>query len=271
MRIFIPIVSLIAFFGCTQNPESITSSQMAHGQPTGTMTFVDANVYQNDNAQRIKTADYRFQARNVKNSSTAIEEAILRYPAFISSSQLSAEDGMTESRITIRVKSDYFDQLLKEIDKEAIIIHHRNISTKDVSKEFVDLESRIDTKREVEARYIEILRSKAGTINELLEAEEQIGSLHEEIEATVRKLNYLKDQVSYSTINLEFYQSHAMDSNVGEEILSYAEFSQAFKGGLSMLIGTLLLIISVWPLTLFALVIAVLYIRKRKKISMPSF
>jgi len=41
------------------------------------------------------------------------------------------------------------------------------INTQDVSEEYVDLETRLKTKKEVEARYIEILRSKAKTLEDI--------------------------------------------------------------------------------------------------------
>jgi hypothetical protein len=267
MRIFIPIVYFAAFFGCARNTE-LTSSSVNQEGDAGKIAPV--SNYSNDQTQLIKTADFRFQVDNVKNSSNAIEASIARYPAFVSSSELRTEDGRSESRMSLRVRSDFFDELLKEIDKEAVVIHHRNISTQDVSKEFVDLESRINTKREVEARYIEILRSKAGTIKEVLEAEKQIGSLQEEIEATVGKLNYLRDQVSYNTINLEFYQPYAVDPKIGEEKNYPMAFSHAFNGGLNMLIETTLVIVGIWPIALIALFVSFVLIRKRKKITIPS-
>jgi hypothetical protein len=131
-----------------------------------------------------------------------------------------------------------------------------------VSKEFVDLESRLKTKREVELRYTEILRKKAGTIEELLEAEKQIGALHEEIEATISRINFLKDQVGYSTINLKFYQETELQLSEQETLAS--QFADAFTSGLNGLVVIGLLLTNLWPV-LVLITIAFLIWRVKNK------
>jgi hypothetical protein len=204
-------------------------------------------------AKLIKTADYRFRVKDMTRSLQAIEGLVQKYPAHIVSSHLSSEGRVLESNLTIRVESRYFTALLSDIDKEAAIIHSRIIKTEDVGKQFVDLESRLQTKREVQERFKDILRKKAGTIEELLSAERQIGELQEEIEATVSKLNYLKDQVTSSTINLSFYQeledaiAHDDQDGLGTRIAEAA--LNGFNGLLSITIG----LINIWPLCLMIL------------------
>ena len=64
----------------------------------------------------------------------------------------------------------------------------------------------LKTKKEVEARYIAILKSKAKTLEEILIAEDKIRVIREEIEAVEGRLNYLKNKVNLSTIQVEIYQ-----------------------------------------------------------------
>src|SRR5690606_14039139 len=64
----------------------------------------------------------------------------------------------------------------------------------------------LKTKKEVEARYIEILKSKAKTVEEILIAEDKIRYLREEIEAVEGRLRLLKNKVGLSTIQIEIYQ-----------------------------------------------------------------
>jgi hypothetical protein len=145
------------------------------------------------------------------------------------------------------------------------------VSTQDVSKEFVDLESRLKTKREVEARYMEILRSKAGTIEELLNAEHQIGDLHEEIEATISRINYLREQVSYSTINLEFYQTITQDLHTANETATKDQFSDAVKTGWAGVVTIAVALTYMWPI-IIVLAVIFIFVRHRtfRKIGMKS-
>src|SRR5690606_18336536 len=80
------------------------------------------------------------------------------------------------------------------------------VNAQDVTEEYYDLETRLKTKKEVEARYIEILKSKAKTVEEILIAEDKIRYLREEIEAVEGRLRLLKNKVGLSTIQIEIYQ-----------------------------------------------------------------
>lgn len=213
----------------------------------------------------IKTVNYRFRVDNVKQSTSAIEAAIRKYPSYIASSSLNLEDPILENKITIRVQQEYFQDLLREIDQQAVFVHFRNVTTDDVSKDFVDLESRLKTKREVEARYMDILRKNAGTIEELLQAEQQIGSLHEEIEATISRINYLKDQVGYSTINLEFYQTVTTEVIAQEEEVFSEKITEAFSTGWTVIKEITVALVYLWPLMILAAAI-LLILKARKRI-----
>src|SRR6187431_2901104 len=184
------IIALIGTGSCGQKMEMAETdlTDAAEGQSvqeeakSQLASVPSTDLYSNGNVKLIKTVNYRFEVSNVKKSTEAIELAVRKYPAYVSSSDLQLENPILENKITIRVQNEYFQDLLKEIDLQAQFVNFRNVKTNDVSKEFVDLESRLKTKREVEARYTEILRKNAGTIEELLSAEQQIGKLHEEIE-----------------------------------------------------------------------------------------
>src|SRR5690349_20956128 len=100
-----------------------------------------SDLYSDGKARLIKTADYRFKVENVKKSTEAIELALKKYPAYISASNLHLENPILENKMTIRVQSQYFNDLLKEIDSQAKFVNFREVKTNDVAKEFVDLES----------------------------------------------------------------------------------------------------------------------------------
>jgi vacuolar-type H+-ATPase subunit D/Vma8 len=227
------------------------------------------DLYSNGKTKLVKTVNYRFEVDDVKKSSEAIEQAVKKYPAYISSSDLRLQYSFLENKITIRVQNEYFQELLKEIDKQARFVNFRDVKTNDVAKEFVDLESRLKTKREVEERYAQILRTKAGTIEELLSAEEQIGKLHEEIEATVSRINYLKDQVSYSTINLEFYQTITQQVSAGDEVTRKDEFINALAAGWNGIMDVVLLLAYIWPVLILAGVSVFIfrYFKKKRALS----
>jgi len=266
-------LSVTLFYGsCAEKMEKseIASSTEAADAKTQIATLPQSDLYSDGKTKLIKTAEYRFEVANVKKSTEAITASVRKFPAYISSSSLHLENPVLENKMTIRVQNEFFQDLLKDIDGEAKFVNYRNVETQDASKEFVDLESRLKTKREVEQRYMEILRSKAGTIEELLHAEEQIGQLHEEIEATIARINHLREQVSYSTINLEFYQTISQELVAGEgSPATGREFQKALHAGWNGVIVIIITLMYVWPLIVVSVVIFlfVRYRMARKKIS----
>lgn len=238
---------------------------------TDSSDLLDAgqDLYSDGKGQIIKTAEFRFQVKDMKKSKTNIVSTLKKYSAFIASSDLKLENPVLEEHLTIRVQSDYFEDLLKEIHDQAVFVNYERVNTEDVAKQFVDLESRLQTKRDVEKRYAEILRSKAGTIDELLKAEQQIGHLHEEIEATVSRINFLKDEVRYSTIKLEIYQvveQQYAEIRTGPGILT--KFGIAFKAGLDGLIEILIRLSYMWPLLLMCILGYFYWIKRLRKIKL---
>lgn len=249
-------------------PDADISEEAVAANAAQTAPPLPTDLYSNGTARLIKTADCRFKVNDMKQSVSAIETAIRKYPAYIASSNLSLEYSTLRNKLSIRVQSEYFQDLLKEIDKQAVVVDLRDISTEDVSKDFVDLDSRLRTKREVEARYTEILRKQAGTMEEVLKVEQQIGALHEDIEATVSRLNYLKDQVRYSTINLELYQTVATQPTASEDPGIGERFSAAFSAGMQGLISITLALTYLWPILVVGVPAVILIVRRKRRKSL---
>lgn len=253
--LFILIAGAMISGSCAKSAEQATAEMTEADVPSTQdeaksqlASLPSTDLYSNGNVKLIKKVNYRFEVSSVKKSSEAIELAVRKYPAYISSSELHLENPILENKMTIRVQNEFFQDLLKDIDLQAQFVNFRDVTTDDASKEFVDLESRLKTKREVEARYAEILRKNAGTIEELLSAEQQIGHLHEEIEATISRINYLKDQVGYSTINLEFYQTITQEVKAGDEVTLATKFKDGLMFGWQGITTFLLALTYVWPL-----------------------
>ena len=273
--ILLCLLFLIA--GCGLKQESTTMLDSQENVDSAPVQAVSQNVKQPDaprdlyssgKTRLIKTLNYKFEVENVNKTAVAIEAAVKKYPAYVSDSKMELENSILENKITIRIQSEFFQDLVKDIDPLAKIIVYRTITTQDVAKEFVDLESRLKTKREVEQRYGEILRKQAGTITELLEAEQKIGELHEEIEATISRINYLKDQVSYSTINLEFYQIIPQQiADVDTDSMG-KDFKEALSSGWKGIITFALALTYIWPLLALGMITGIAYwFRKRRSLT----
>ena len=142
---------------------------------------------------------------------------------------------------------------------------HKNITSTDVSEEYVDLQTRLATKLEVKQRYDAILRSKAKTVEDLLKAEDKIRVLQEEIEAAQGRLKFLSNKVALSTIQIDLYQTVTYTET--PKTLTTPFGSRAKKSvslGWEMVQSIFLGLLYIWPLLLIALGVLA-YFKYRKK------
>jgi hypothetical protein len=255
----------IALLSCAQKSKEV--SQVTDSIQAANQELVNdsKDLYSDGRSKMIKTAECRFEVADMKKSKEAIVSLIKKYSAYIESSNLEFQNPMLEEHLTVRVLNDYFGDLLDEITSQAAYINYQKVNADDVSKQFVDLESRLNTKREVQKRYEEILRKKTGTLEELLKTEKQIGELQEEIEATVSQINFLHEKVRYSTIKLEIYQiAEQQVAEVKSNSGLTQKFSKAFTSGLSGVTDVLVGITYLWPFIIIGSVAYFIWMRKKK-------
>ncbi|MGV6862437.1 MAG: DUF4349 domain-containing protein [Putridiphycobacter sp.] len=227
------------------------------------------------NSKIIRTADLKIKVENVKKSSTKIANLVDMKGGYISSEDLVADKDYYQTLekteksqleeykvevsnvIYIRVPSENFQSLLSDLKGVAISEDYIKVNAQDVTEEYFDLTTRLKTKKEVEQRYIEILRSKARTVEEILIAEEKIRVIREEIEAVEGRLKYLSNKVNLSSIQVELYQ----DPYFVQEEIKFKEYQDtgwsfwekagnALSSGWNAILMFLVGLLYFWPLLL---------------------
>jgi hypothetical protein len=210
--------------------------------------------------QIIKTGWMRIEIKNYAKDLATIKGIIAKHQGYISGENESSTDYSLINNLTIRVPSAEFDSLAEDIARVAYKVDSKNINLNDVTEEFVDIEARLKTKKEVEQRYLEIL-DKAQTVQEILLVEQQLGVIREEIEAKEGRLKYLQSQVSLSTLTLEIHQDFT--SKPGFKFFS--KMADALKGGWKGFLNVIVGLIYIWPLILAAAIAIFWIVRRRRR------
>ena len=243
-------------------------SELVQDEPDTLSSFPKTDLYSDGRSELIKKAEIRFQVKDLKKSREDIDLYIRKYSGFIASSDLKFENPILEEDLVIRVLSTEFEPLLKEIEQQAMYLNYRKITSDDVDKEFVDLESRLKSKREMQERYADIVRKNANTTEALLKAEAEIEKLHEEIEVVVSRINFLKDQVRYSTIKLELYQvQEQKNATISLNQPFSDQFKNALLNGLNGLSRVFIAATNIWPILFLGLGIGYFVIRRKRMTS----
>lgn len=211
------------------------------------VTNANSNIILKQPQKIIKTAYLNYRVEDINESYKKILIIIKKHDAIISSENQENISYRIQNSIIIRVMPEKLDALVTDLSKESIYLNNKRITSDNVTAEFVDAQSRLKTKKEVELRYIELLK-KANTIDEILNVERELRVIREEIEAFEGKLKLMNDQVTYSTINLNIYQE--IKSSLNPDDGFFSKIWKAIKGGWKGLQLLLIGLIYLWPLLL---------------------
>jgi hypothetical protein len=211
----------------------------------------------------IKTARLVFETPEPEKTHREIFSLTQKYQGFVASDNSGKSYNRIFQNMIVRVPTAHFQDFVEEVSKGVAYFEQRDISRQDVTEEFVDLNARLKAKRQLENRYLQLLE-KANSVKEMLEIERELATIREEIEARQGRLNYLQDQVSISTVYLEFYQYTA---ETGVTVSYGKKMLNALKGGWNGVSVVFLGVLYLWPLLLVAGVAFVLirWLLRRKK------
>ena len=89
----------------------------------------------------------------------------------------------------------------EEMDGEQVSL---SIGGEDLSKKIVDTEARLRARTLLRDRLMDILRSRSGTVAELVEAERGVAQVNEEIDQARSWLAEMQGRVAFSTVRIEY-------------------------------------------------------------------
>jgi len=188
----------------------------------------------------LKNGNVVFETADLEKMKLNIENLVQKFDGYISSDYANEYDNKVNYYLNIRIPSQYFDSILKEISIQISKFDAKEITISDVTEVFLDIESRLKNKKELEKRYLEILQ-QSKSVEDILNIERELGKLREEIEATEGRLNYLSNQVSFSTLSVSLYKK------VANETSFLGKIGERFNNGFENLKSFLLFILTVWP------------------------
>lgn len=284
----LPILLTFAVWGCGNKSEQQMVSSDKSFEPSGQqelqeMKISAPNVKTTDNILKkdakvtsdekipdvkdqrmiIRTGSLSIETDKYDDAENKINDIVKKYSGFISNSKSTVNSsGNKSGTITVKVPADKYDALISDVTKIGKVMS-QNIQANDVTEEYVDLESRLKTQKELEQRLIKLLSEKASRLSDVIEVEEKLASVRQKIESFEGKMKLLKSQSDLSTLTISVYEPSMISTSTGGGF--FYELGQAVKKGLSgftnVLAVSITFLIAIIPLAGFALIIF-LIIRK---------
>lgn len=194
----------------------------------------------------IKKGDISFETDDPGKTYNLLAKLIKTHQAYIAQDIENKNEYRYNRDITIRLPKQNFDAFIHDLSSSVGELDSKNIDVNDVTEEYIDLESRLKAKRELETRYLELIK-KAKNVEEVLNVEKELGKLQSDIESMLGRMNYINNKVSMSTLSINYYQKfeRKVTSNKENKIL------RSLKNGWKILEGFTLGLLSLWPVFIF--------------------
>ncbi len=273
-KILFLVLILFALQGCSKKSESyeevavmdMVSAEILEGPLAINESFAgnsseDLNTTQLASEKKIiRTANISLLSKSLTKSKAAIDTILKKYDGYYENENYSNDYNLSYY-LTIRIPAENFDSFVAVIENGNDKLTSKNISATDVTMRYMDLKSRLKSKRTYLIRLDELAK-QAKSVKDLLEVENQTRSLMEEIESSEQEFRYLSKQISMSTISISITQEKEFSPSEGTSFGK--QIAESLYGGWNILRGLFFVLITIWPLYIIAAVI-IFFVRKRRK------
>lgn len=215
----------------------------------------------------IKTASLNFEVKDYNIYYSAFREKVKSFGGYVAQEEQTQSDYKIENTILIKVPVDQFDNAVILLTNNVEKINERKITSQDVTTEVVDTKSRIEAKKQVRQRYMDLL-SQAKNMEEILNVQSEINDIQEQIESAATRVEYLGHSSSFSTINLTYYQVLNSSAKDDSSPSFSTKISNSFKNGWDFVCDLFVGLVSVWPLYLLGFGLLLVY--KKFKLAKPK-
>jgi len=216
----------------------------------------------------IKTAYIELEVEVGKFEDTLFELINLaeQNGGFISNSQSysDAEGNLTSGSVTIRIPSNKYNSALNRV-KEMGTVKSTSSSGQDVTQEYTDLESRLRNYKAQEEVLLDLMK-QSKKVSDSLEVQRELSNVQEQIEVIKGRMDYLDDLVSFSTIEVYFYEPEPIKTAADWGFVE--ALKRGLRGAVNVFNGLVIAIIITTPVWILAGIIIIIVwqiIRARKR------
>lgn len=211
----------------------------------------------------IKTGNLTYKVEEANKEQGRIKNLLSKYDAYLASESQNKGYDRINYNLNIKVPPQYFDSLMSEL-MAGNRVDNKWINSDNVTDRFYDLQSRIVNKKKLETRYQEIL-SKANSVRDILEVERSLNTVRSEIESLEGQFKLLNHRISYSTLDVTFYEILPYEIADEQRPGFLARISNALSGGWQGFISFIVFAVRLWPFIILTFFVVVLFKKIRKK------
>jgi hypothetical protein len=210
----------------------------------------------------VKNASINAEVKDYKSFYASLREKVKSVGGYIAQEEQNQSDYKIENSISIKVPVDQFDNALVQLTANTDKINEKKVTSEDVTTEVVDTKSRMEAKREVRSRYLDLLK-QAKNMEEILNVQNEINGVQEQIESAAGRIQYLSHASTFSTINMTFFQVLNVSAKDKDNPSFGTELAGSFSVGWKWIRDLFIGIVAIWPLFFLVAFLVIMYKRTK--------
>jgi len=278
MKKLIFIASLLLTFAACKNKEDVKSvkfppplakadaevTEAKLSEPAGNDDARVAAGYENagvkdspdvaDTSKKlVKDGDIEFETSDLIATRKEILASLKKFGGYVEEDNQSTitDENRKQYELKVRIPAKNFDTFFNSVSSTADKIDNKNISITDSTTKYIDIQTRLNNKKLLEKRYLELL-SRASKVSDVLEIQDKLSDIRSDIESTQAQLNYLNKQVAYSSLDITFYTEQSVQADIGNSAIY--KFKKAIADGWELLQNLFFDLITLWPVVLILVI-----------------
>jgi hypothetical protein len=157
------------------------------------------------NRKLIRKLDVHLVVRDTEDAAQRLQQLAASLGGFVSDLNASRSEGVLRYQMTLRVPAERLDRAREEIRRIALRVEREQMSTEDVTDQYVDLDARMRSLQTTESELQELLaesRERSRKVGEVMEIHRELTGVRTQIEQIQGQLNALQNLVGLSTIQV---------------------------------------------------------------------
>jgi anti-sigma factor RsiW len=205
-----------------------------------------------------QTASLTIVASNYDEASASVDRLAASQGGYVQ--KLATEDQLAAARefsATVRVPAAQLGGFLAELRKLGHV-EQESRTNEEVTDQYVDLQARLKSARASEQRMLELLATRTGKLEDVLDAERELARIREEIESMEGQRVLLAHRVNYATVEIQLREEYREKLDSRSTSTATKIWNAAVEGYGNLedgAIGVLLFLLSYGPAILFWLAV----------------
>jgi hypothetical protein len=213
-------------------PVSANEMSTEQGRPTFTAATTEAAP-----SMVIRTGNASVEVDSLEAAVAALRIAAQRVGGYVANATVTAgREQYRTATLEVKVPAARFDDLVAGLNPLGRI-ESVNVTAEDVGEEYVDVTARIANARRLEERLIDLLATRTGKLQDVLNVERELARVRGEIERHEGRLRFLKTRTSLSTLSVSIHEPLPITGNPSAGDVVAEAFRRAWRNLLAVIAG----------------------------------